>query len=1041
MSVGNDCARCHTTVNWIVNDIPEIHEQNGFALVGAHGNLSCTECHASGNNLQFERVGNDCISCHRNDYQAAQAPNHVTNGFSTNCIECHDPMGFDWHTNNVDHDFFPLTLGHAINDCNQCHTTGSFADASPECVTCHQVDFNNTSNPNHQTAGFTTDCATCHTTNPGWTPATYDHDVWPLVGSHIPVSCDQCHNGNYTNTPNTCEACHIADYNATTAPNHAASGFPTDCAACHDETAWTNATFDHNSTAFPLTGQHVSVDCMQCHANGFTGTPTACEACHQTDFNNTVEPNHTQAQFTNDCTQCHTTDGWIPSSYDHTSATGFALNGSHANVNCNQCHANGYTNTPNTCEGCHLADYNSTTDPNHGQAGFPTDCALCHDEGSWTTATFDHNSTAFPLTGQHVSVDCMQCHANGFAGTPTACEACHQTDFNNTVEPNHTQAQFTNDCTQCHTTDGWIPSSYDHTSATGFALNGSHANVNCNQCHANGYTNTPNTCEGCHLSDYNATTDPNHGQAGFPTDCALCHDEGSWTTATFDHNSTAFPLTGQHVSVDCMQCHANGFAGTPTACEACHQTDFNNTVEPNHTQANFTNDCTQCHTTDGWTPSSYDHTSSTGFALNGSHANVNCNQCHANGYTNTPNTCEGCHLSDYNATTDPNHGQAGFPTDCALCHDEGSWTTATFDHNSTAFPLTGQHVSVDCMQCHANGFAGTPTACEACHQTDFNNTVEPNHTQANFTNDCTQCHTTDGWTPSSYDHTSSTGFALNGSHANVNCNQCHANGYTNTPNTCEGCHLADYNSTTDPNHGQAGFPTDCALCHDEGSWTTATFDHNSTAFPLTGQHITVDCMQCHTNGFAGTPTNCDACHIAEYNATTSPNHAQAGFPMDCAVCHTTSAWVPGTFDHENTGFPLTGQHVNASCIQCHANGYAGTPTNCDACHMADYNSTNNPNHASAQFPTDCATCHTTSAWDPSTFNHDQQYFPIYSGRHDGEWNTCTECHTTPGNYNLFSCIDCHEHNNQSQVNNDHSEVNGYSYTPTSCFSCHPDGEN
>ncbi|MBP9176369.1 MAG: hypothetical protein KBF67_02615, partial [Flavobacteriales bacterium] len=325
--------------------------------------------------------------------------------------------------------------------------------------------------------------------------------------------------------------------------------------------------------------------------------------------------------------------------------------------------------------------------------------------------------------------------------------------------------------------------------------------------------------------------------------------------------------------------------------------------------------------------------------------------------------------------------------------------------------------------------------------TDFNNTVEPNHTQANFTNDCTQCHTTDGWTPSSYDHTSSTGFALNGSHANVNCNQCHANGYTNTPNTCEGCHLADYNSTTDPNHGQAGFPTDCALCHDEGSWTTATFDHNSTAFPLTGQHITVDCMQCHTNGFAGTPTNCDACHIAEYNATTSPNHAQAGFPMDCAVCHTTSAWVPGTFDHENTGFPLTGQHVNASCIQCHANGYAGTPTNCDACHMADYNSTNNPNHASAQFPTDCATCHTTSAWDPSTFNHDQQYFPIYSGRHDGEWNTCTECHTTPGNYNLFSCIDCHEHNNQSQVNNDHSEVNGYSYTPTSCFSCHPDGEN
>jgi DnaJ-class molecular chaperone len=102
--------------------------------------------------------------------------------------------------------------------------------------------------------------------------------------------------------------------------------------------------------------------------------------------------------------------------------------------------------------------------------------------------------------------------------------------------------------------------------------------------------------------------------------------------------------------------------------------DYTGTVEPNHTQANFSNDCTQCHTTDGWTPSSFDHMNATGFALNGSHANVNCNQCHANGYTNTPNTCEGCHLTDYNGTTNPNHVTAGFPTDCALCHDEGNWT-------------------------------------------------------------------------------------------------------------------------------------------------------------------------------------------------------------------------------------------------------------------------------------------------------------------------------------------------------------------------------
>ncbi len=343
------------------------------------------------------------------------------------------------------------------------------------------------------------------------------------------------------------------------------------------------------------------------------------------------------------------------------------------------------------------------------------------------------------------------------------------------------------------------------------------------------------------------------------------------------------------------------------------------------------------------------------------------------------------------------------------------------------------------MQCHANGFVGTPTNCDACHMADYTGTVEPNHTQAQFSMDCTQCHTADGWTPSSYDHMNATGFALNGSHANVNCNQCHAAGYTNTPNTCEGCHLPDYNATTDPNHVTAGFPTDCALCHDEGNWNTATFDHNTTAFPLTGQHTTVDCMQCHANGFVGTPTNCDACHMADYNATTAPNHAQSGFPTDCAQCHSSSAWTPATFDHDDTGFPLTGQHVNASCNQCHANGYAGTPTDCGSCHLTDYNSATNPNHAGEGYPMDCTMCHSTAAWDPSTFNHDSQYFPIYSGNHNGEWNTCVDCHTSPGDFSTFSCIDCHEHDNQNSVDNDHQGESGYSYNSAACFNCHPNG--
>ncbi|HRD54364.1 MAG TPA: hypothetical protein PKY96_17120, partial [Flavobacteriales bacterium] len=143
-----------------------------------------------------------------------------------------------------------------------------------------------------------------------------------------------------------------------------------------------------------------------------------------------------------------------------------------------------------------------------------------------------------------------------------------------------------------------------------------------------------------------------------------------------------------------------------------------------------------------------------------------------------------------------------------------------------------------------------------------------------------------------------------------------------------------------------------------------------------------------------------------------------------------------TFNHNNTDFPLHGAHSTAACIQCHANGYAGTPTACSACHLADYNATTNPNHASAQFPTDCAACHTESSWTPSTFNHNQ-YFPINSGPHSDVWNTCATCHTNPNDYSVFSCTNCH--NNQSELANDHDEVSGYSYNSNACYTCHPDG--
>src|SRR6266567_4047430 len=102
------------------------------------------------------------------------------------------------------------------------------------------------------------------------------------------------------------------------------------------------------------------------------------------------------------------------------------------------------------------------------------------------------------------------------------------------------------------------------------------------------------------------------------------------------------------------------------------------------------------------------------------------------------------------------------------------------------------------------------------------------------------------------------------------------------------CHKSNYTSTTNPNHVTAGFPTSCVACHTTTSWAGAVFDHNKTAFPLTGAHATVACTSCHINNkFAGTPTDCYSCHKSNYTSTTNPNHVTAGFPTSCVACHTT----------------------------------------------------------------------------------------------------------------------------------------------------------
>jgi hypothetical protein len=749
------CEDCHTATSWKpIRGIPEFdHNRTRFPLRGMHEKVECTQCHTS---LVFKNAGTRCADCHANLHRGQ---------FGTNCERCHTVKGWDIHTEELKQhsNRFPLLGGHAMLECAACHkgeAVGQFTGLSTQCLSCHAADYPKALNPDHKALGFPTTCESCHSADT-WYDAVFDHlkfTGYALTGAHAALPCTACHiGGRFKGTPADCYSCHTNDYNGANNPSHAQAGFsPTLCSTCHDTSSWLNARFDHNTqTPFPLIGKHINVACNQCHINGkFAGTPTDCASCHMADYNGTNNPQHAQAGFAaSACATCHSPMGWDQANFNH--AQFFALTNGHANLQCTQCHTSGnYADAPTTCDGCHMAQYNSTNNPPHAQAGFaPTICSTCHDTIAWADGKFDHNTqTAFPLTGKHIGVPCLNCHTNGvYKGLPTDCASCHMTEYNGTTNPSHAQAGFAaSACATCHTTAGWDSANFNHSQF--FPLTNGHANLQCTQCHVGGnYTNAPTTCYGCHSKDYSSTATisgvPNHVTANFPQDCTLCHNTSSWLNATFDHNTTKFSLTGAHVTVPCATCHTDNYAGTlPTTCYGCHQKDYTNTATiagvPNHVTGGFPQDCTMCHTTSTWLNATFNH-NNTPFPLTGGHVSVPCNQCHIGGvYAGTPTDCYSCHKADYQGTTNPNHTAAGFPTTCATCHTTTSWLGATFNH--TWFPMNHGNANGVCSTCHTN-------------PNDFS------------IFQCTNCHTAAQTNPK---HSGVSGYVYN----SVNCYQCHKNG-------------------------------------------------------------------------------------------------------------------------------------------------------------------------------------------------------------------------------------------------------------------------
>ena len=726
------------------------------------------------------------------------------------------------------------------------------------------------------------------------------------------------------------------------------------CQNCHTSSAWRPIRavpeFDHNQTRYPLRGLHQSVTCTQCHVKPvFTNVGQRCQDCHA-DIH--------RRQLGANCEQCHTVRGWqvsIQQIQQHNNR--FPLTGAHAAVDCDACHKGGaesrFTTMSTECYSCHQSDFVKTTTPNHISASFPVTCENCHSTDNWLNAKFDHNLVGFPLTNAHAVPprQCADCHVNNnYALATIACVSCHLLDYQKTSNPNHVAANFPSNCSECHTTVAWSPASFNH-AMVNFVLTGAHTVPPrlCSDCHiGNNYNLTSTACISCHLKDYDNTTNPNHVAGGFAQTCDTCHNTSAWQPATFDHAKSGFPLTGAHTVPprQCSDCHTNNnYNITVTTCISCHQNDYANATSP-VPHAGFPTGCQQCHDTVQWTDAKFDHTT-TGFQLTGMHTVPprQCTDCHvANNYALNSAACVNCHLKDYQGTTNPNHVTGNFPQACGSCHSTSTWLNATFNHNSVGFPLTGNHMVPprQCTDCHvSNNYNLGSAACISCHQTDYTNAVSPvNHAAAGIPTTCETCHDTNLWTDGTFNHTT-TGFQLTGAHTVPPrlCTDCHiSNNYSIKSTLCYSCHQKDYAGTNNPAHAAAGFPTTCEVCHDTSVWTDSTFNHNNTAFPLSGLHTVPprQCSDCHVyNNYTTLPTACVGCHQTDYNNTTNPGHAAQPqfFPTTCQNCHNTSGWTGATFNHSQfTQFSINHGNANGVCSTCHTNSSNYAIFQCTGCH-------------------------------------------------------------------------------------------------------------
>ena len=465
--------------------------------------------------------------------------------------------------------------------------------------------------------------------------------------------------------------------------------------------------------------------------------------------------------------------------------------------NCTKCHDVGNKVTRAKCLDCHK-EIKANIAANKGYHASndvrAKECVTCHNDHHGldfkmvilNKKTFNHAKTSFVLKGEHAKQECAACHnsnniqdprfkkkASTFMGLKQECLTCHE-DYH--------QGKLSSKCTDCHGFDTFKKATgFDH-SNTKFPLFGKHKNVACEDCHKIEIVNGKKTqrFNGLQFANCTACHEDVHKNK-FGQNCKKCHTEESFHfnkgMKTFDHDKTDFKLIGEHKMVDCKECH-KGSLTIPIKhdqCKDCHK-DFH---KGEFKQGNGpTPDCNQCHTNDGFTPSTFTvEKHNLKFKLEGAHLATSCTDCHKKEgvwtFRKIGKRCIDCHKNEHKGFIEekfmPNES-------CTVCHNVISWKKVTFDHDKTGYKLEGEHAKIACSECHygrnekglrAQQFGGISHECSSCHKDSH-----AGQFKVNGKTDCSKCHGFDKWENSRFDHNTSR-FKLDGAHATVKCEECH----------------------------------------------------------------------------------------------------------------------------------------------------------------------------------------------------------------------------------------------------------------------------